>query len=99
MEKLILQHPWVIILILLWTLPWKGAALWRAARRSHIGWFLTLLILNTFGILDILYVFVFSRWGINKKQTQEKQEESQQEVGPVRQVKFSSSAKSRTTIV
>ncbi|MDD5463918.1 MAG: DUF5652 family protein [Candidatus Moranbacteria bacterium] len=100
MEKLFLDHPWVIILILLWTLPWKGAALWRAARRGHIGWFLTLIILNTFAILDILYIFVFAKWGINKKQQQEKQAENNQQQGTqVRQAQFSSSSKGRSAIV
>ena len=60
MENLFLVHPWVLVLILLWTLPWKGAALWRAARRGHLGWFLTLIILNTLAILDIIYIFFFS---------------------------------------
>lgn len=60
MEKIILDHPWIILLILLWTLPWKAAALWKAARRNHLGWFLTLIILNTFAILDIIYIFFFS---------------------------------------
>ena len=60
MDKLFLDHPWVIVLILIWTLPWKGAALWRAARRGHLGWFLAIIILNTFAILDIVYIFFFS---------------------------------------
>jgi hypothetical protein len=97
MEKIFLEHPWIIILILLWTLPWKGAALWRAARRGHAGWFLTLLILNTLGILDILYIFVISNWGAGKKKLQEEQEPME---GPkVRQAQFSMSSKSRTTII
>ena len=66
MEKIFLDHPWIILLILLWTLPWKGAALWIAARRGHVGWFLVLLILNTLAILDILYIFIFSKWGAEK---------------------------------
>ncbi|HBI34232.1 MAG TPA: hypothetical protein DEA43_04830 [Candidatus Moranbacteria bacterium] len=104
MEKLFLDHPWVIILILLWTLPWKGAALWRAARRGHIGWFLTLIILNTFAILDILYIFVFANWGSHKKEEQEKDARKDQQSEPqrgvqVRQAQFSSSSKSRSVIV
>jgi len=50
-----------IFLLLLWTLPWKGAALWRAARRGSGWWFVALLIVQTLGILEILYLFVFSR--------------------------------------
>lgn len=50
-----------LILIVLWTLPWKGVALWRAARRGEKAWFVALLMINTLGILEILYIFVFSR--------------------------------------
>jgi hypothetical protein len=51
----------VMALLLLWSIPWKGVALWRAAKRSHTAWFIVLLILNTIGILEILYIFVFSK--------------------------------------
>lgn len=75
MEKILLEHLWIVIAILLLTVPLKAAALWRAARRGHISWFLALIILNTLGILDLLYIFVFSKWG--RKKT-EKVDESQQ---------------------
>lgn len=65
MEEIFSQYPWIIGLILLWTLPWKAAALWRSARRGHLGWFLTLIILNTLAILDIIYIFFFS--GLKKE--------------------------------
>jgi hypothetical protein len=68
MEKFFLENFWVIILILIWTLPWKAAALWRAARRSHFVWFIVLLLFNTLAILDILYFFFFSKTGRKKKQ-------------------------------
>lgn len=71
MEKLSTVQ-WVIIgAIILWSLPWKAAALWRSARRGHMGWFLVLLILNTLAILDILYFFVFSKWGTKKDESQQ----------------------------
>ncbi len=44
----------------LWELAWKGVALWRAARNSHKWWFVTILMLNTLGILPIVYYFSFS---------------------------------------
>jgi hypothetical protein len=52
---------WVIPLLVIWTLPWKGVALWRAARNRHIVWFIVILILNTLAILEIIYIFVFSK--------------------------------------
>ncbi len=42
-------------------LPWKGVALWKAARNSDTVWFIVLLIVNTLAILEILYIFVFSK--------------------------------------
>jgi hypothetical protein len=41
----------------LWTLFWKGAALWHAARKDNRPWFFALLIINTLGILEIIYLF------------------------------------------
>jgi hypothetical protein len=44
-----------------WLLPWKGVALWKAARNSHKKWFIALFLLNTFSILEILYIFIFAK--------------------------------------
>ena len=60
MENLLLSTP-ILILILAWTLPWKGIALWKAARNSHKGWFIALLVINTLAILEIIYIFYFSK--------------------------------------
>jgi hypothetical protein len=54
-------HPWIIVLAAIWTIPWKGVALWRAARNQSIPWFVVLLIINSLGILEILYIFIFSK--------------------------------------
>jgi hypothetical protein len=51
----------LIIVLAVWTLIWKGIALWYAAGKKDKVWFIALLILNTAGILDILYIFVFSK--------------------------------------
>jgi len=57
----LINNPWVIWLAILWTLPWKGVALWKSARNGQKIWFVVLLILNTLAILEILYIFVFGR--------------------------------------
>ena len=46
-----------IIIVFLWTLPWKAYALWLAAKRNHKIWFIVLIILNTLAILEIYYIF------------------------------------------
>lgn len=40
-----------------WSLAWKGASLWQAARDGSKPWFATLLVTNTLGILDAVYLF------------------------------------------
>jgi hypothetical protein len=52
---------WVILLLVLWTLPWKGVALWKAAGNKQLVWFVCILILNTLAILEIIYIFGFSK--------------------------------------
>ena len=47
----------VCVVAALWEMAWKGIALWKAARRSQLTWYVLLLILNTVGILPIVYVF------------------------------------------
>ncbi len=47
--------------VLIWSLVWKGLALWKAARRGASIWFVVLLVVNTVGILEILYLYVFSK--------------------------------------
>lgn len=50
-----------VLILALWTIPWKGWALWKAAKAGSKPWFIALLIVNTVGILDILYIYVFSK--------------------------------------
>lgn len=63
-------HPGPILGLLFWliaipvfiaVLILKGVALWIAARKGHKGWFVALLVINTFGILELLYIFHFSK--------------------------------------
>jgi hypothetical protein len=54
------------ILIMAWSLFWKGLALWHSSKRDEKRWFIALLILNTFGILDIIYLFYFVKLKIRK---------------------------------
>jgi hypothetical protein len=51
----------IIIIITLWTLFWKGYAVWTAAKNNHKGWFVAVLVLNTFGIIEIIYLFAIAK--------------------------------------
>lgn len=52
--------PWMLV-IYLWSLVWKGWALWRAAGQKDKVWFIALLTINTIGILEVFYIFYFSK--------------------------------------
>ena len=49
-----------LLFLIAWSLTWKGLALWKAAREGSKPWFVALLVINTAGILEILYLYVFS---------------------------------------
>lgn len=49
------------MLILTWCMIWKGIALWKAAHNNHQKWFIALFITNTLGLLEIVYIYVFSK--------------------------------------
>ena len=46
---------------IVWVLPWKAVALWRSARNGSVPWFIVLLVINTLGTLEILYIFWFGK--------------------------------------
>ena len=54
-----LQNPFLVILVTAWSLGWKGYALWRAAKLDQKRWYIALLVINTIGILEIVYLTWF----------------------------------------
>lgn len=58
-----LQNPIPLLLIIVWSLFWKGLALWRAAQNKQKYWFIAILPLNTAGILEIVYLVGFAKKG------------------------------------
>jgi len=66
---------WLLVVILVWIAIWKLIALWKAARNKSVVWFIALALINTVGILEILYIFVFSKLHVhnyNKKPVRKK---------------------------
>lgn len=51
----------LLVPVLAWSLAWKGVALWKAAHNGQKAWFVVLLVLNTVGLLEIVYVLGFSK--------------------------------------
>ena len=54
------RMPFGMVVLIVWSLAWKAASLWRAAKDDNKPWFATLFVANTAGILDALYIFKFS---------------------------------------
>ena len=50
-----------LIIFLIWSITWKGLALWRAAKLNHTGWFIAILLINTAGILEIIYLYTVGK--------------------------------------
>jgi len=58
---------WIILLVSAWEAVWKFIAMWKAAKKESVIWFIVLGIINTVGILPILYIYVFSKMGRKHK--------------------------------
>lgn len=53
---------WALIIVIgVWEMIWKFMAMWRASKNNSVAWFIVLGILNTIGILPILYIYVFGK--------------------------------------
>jgi hypothetical protein len=56
-QTLVKDHPGLVLAIVIWTMIWKCLALWKASQRREMTWFVVIFIINTFGILDIIYYY------------------------------------------
>ena len=50
-----------IVILTIWSLTWKGLALWKSSHNESKVWFVILLIINTFGILELVYYFFLDK--------------------------------------
>lgn len=57
----------VLIILLIWSAIWKGIALWKAGRNNQFGWYVAMFIINTLGILEIVYLYFFQKKGVAAK--------------------------------
>ena len=57
----------LLTIIGVWSLVWKGLALWKSAKKNQQIWFILILVLNTIGILEILYIYLFSKMDFSSK--------------------------------
>lgn len=55
------EFMWIIplvIVLILWDATLKLLAMWRAAQRKELLWFLVIAIINTAGILPLIYLII-----------------------------------------
>ena len=62
----------LLVIILVWSLTWKLFALWKSAKKGSVVWFIVLGLVNTLGILEILYIYVFSEMKTGKSSNQKR---------------------------
>jgi len=54
-----------LLVLVCWSIFWKGLGLWHSAQRGQPWWFFFILILNTAGILEIIYLFFIAKVGFS----------------------------------
>ena len=56
----------LLVAVLIWSVVWKGLALWRAAKRGDKVWYIVILVVNLLGLVEIIYLLA-----TNKKEEKE----------------------------
>lgn len=62
----LLSNPNFALPFLLWSFIWKGVALWKAAGKRQLPWFVIMLLVNTMGLLEIAYIFFLNKYELDK---------------------------------
>lgn len=56
-QSFLMDHSLAFALLIAWSIACKGFALWKAGKNNSPIWFIILLLVNTLGILEIIYLF------------------------------------------
>lgn len=51
----------LLVVVFIWSFFWKGLSLWHSARNNQKYWYFALLLINTIGILEIIYLSYFQK--------------------------------------
>ena len=54
-------NTYLLVAIVLFDLVMRGFGLWKSARNGQRNWFIAILIINSIGILPILYMQFFQK--------------------------------------
>jgi hypothetical protein len=58
-------NPQFLLPFIIWSIFWKGLALWQSATRRQLLWFIIILIVNTLGFFEIIYISFLHKWDID----------------------------------
>ncbi len=61
LDSFLQANSYILIIFALWELVWKGFALWKASQNKQRNWFIAILVINTVGILPIIYLKFFQK--------------------------------------
>lgn len=61
LDSFLQANSYILIIFGLWELIWKGFALWKASQNKQRNWFIVILVVNTIGILPIVYLRFFQK--------------------------------------
>lgn len=50
-----------LIILIIWETVWKLIAMWKAGRNNHLAWFICIALINTVGILPIVYILMYRK--------------------------------------
>jgi methionyl-tRNA synthetase len=51
----------IIVALVVWEMIWKGFGTWRAGKNNQLNWFIAMFVLNTAGILPIIYLKFYQK--------------------------------------
>ena len=51
----------IIIILVIWEAIWKLIAMWKAGRNNHLAWFICIALINTAGVLPIVYILMHKK--------------------------------------
>jgi hypothetical protein len=54
----VVQNRYILLAFVIWDGIWRGLALWQSAKKSQKYWFIALLIVNSMGLLPIIYLLI-----------------------------------------
>ena len=57
----------LLVILALWEMIWKGIGMWKSAQAGQLVWFVVMFVLNTAGILPIIYLLFFQKSSRRKR--------------------------------